>query len=417
MPKFYTHNSLDPFPVEKGSIQTVITSPPYFNLRNYRNDPRQIGQESTPEEYVAKMLQVGDNVREALSEDGTYWLNIGDTYDKNKSLFLIPHRVAIAMRDKGWILRNTVIWHKPNHMPCSIKDRLTPSHEYVFFFSKNRKYYFDLDSIREPHQTIKVSNHIDNEALSAKIGKDVAVIKQPTLMEIEFIEKTGYQNTKLEGESAINMGARGGFAKTGENLETRYSDGGKNPGDVYFQPEERKFTREDEQRAADEWGLIKGKSARITARLMMGMAKSHPLGKNPGDVHLPNTELGETNVEGSSGNCWILDGFELSCPSCGTEHTVSPDTFNISNPEDLWSINTYPFPDAHYAVFPPKLVQTIIRCSSKVGDKVLDPFSGSGTTAITADEMNRFGVGFDLSYDDVRERRVAKGIQQELNLP
>jgi DNA modification methylase len=412
MPKFLEHNALDPFPLDAGSVNLVITSPPYFNLRDYKGDPRQIGLEVTPQEYVDKMVQVGRNVRQVLAKDGSYFLNIGDTYNsKNKCLMLVPHRVAIGMIDDGWILRNTIIWHKPNHMPCSIKDRLTPSHEYVFHFVQSKKYYYDLDAIRVPHQTLKADRHVDNEKLAAKIGKDITVMRQGSLLELEEVKKKGYDSTKLEGESIKNIGARWGFNRDGETMENRYSDGGKNPGDVF--QEERKFTREDELRAEKEFGFTRHAAARVTARLRMGLAKNHPLGKNPGDVQNPHTEQGAI-IERGSGSAWFLEGFQTECPDCGSQFETSPEELWIENPSDVWSICTVPFPDAHYAVFPPKLVQTMIKAGSRVGDTVLDPFSGSGTTAITADSLNRTGVGFDLSYNDVRERRVAKGIQKDL---
>jgi DNA modification methylase len=413
MPKFFNHNALDPFPLEKGSVNLVITSPPYFNLRDYKGDPRQIGQEPTPQAYVDKLLQVGRNVKDVLADDGSYWLNVGDTYDKNKSLWLIPHRVAIAMRDEGWVLRNTVIWHKPNHMPCSIKDRLTPSHEYVFFFSKKKKYYFDLDAIREPHQTLNASRYLHKETLAAKLGVEVKPQANQTLLDMEVIERKGYKNTKLKGETVINQGARWGFNRDGEHMENRYSDGGKNPGDVFLN-EKFHFTKEDELRAVSEMGMIKGKTARTTARLYMGGSGGmHPLGKNPGDVHSLQTESGEI-IEGNSGEWWFIDGFNIECPTCGSQFETSTNEFYTDNPDDLWHINTQSFKDSHFAVFPTTLVEKIVRCSSRVGDSVLDPFSGSGTTAIVAERLNRVGLGMDLSYNDVRERRVAAGIQQEL---
>jgi DNA modification methylase len=408
MPNFIEHNALDKFPLEKGSVNLVVTSPPYFNLRNYANDPRQIGQESTPQEYVDKMLTVGKNVWESLNDEGSYYLNIGDTYNVNKSLWLIPHRVAIAMTDSGWILRNTIIWHKPNNMPCSIKDRLTPAHEYVFHFVKQRKYYYDLDAIRVPHQTINVERHIGNDSLLAKIGKNkkIDTSKPLALLDdaVPIEQPGGYKNTKLEGELDINKGARGGFAATGEKLENRYSDGGKNPGDVFH--EERTFTRDDERRAAKEKGYGKA-AARITERLHVVSVTGHPLGKNPGDVQFPNNSTGLTD-ERANGLYW-LEGFDVECPNCSSQFTTEVEQLYVENPSDVWSIPTYPFPDAHYAVFPPKLVENMIKAGSKPGDTVLDPFSGSGTTALTADRLKRNGIGFDLNYSDVRERRTAQG--------
>src|SRR5579872_3477566 len=194
------------------------------------------------------------------------------------------------MIDNGWILRNTIIWKKDNPMPSSIKDGLTPSNEYVFHFVKQRKYYYDLDAIRVPHKTIKIQQNIDNAQLAAKIGKDIKVTKPNDLFDgVEVIQQQGYKNTKLSGQEKINHGGRGGFVQTGETMENRYSDGGKNPGDVFV--EERVFTREDELRAANEKGYGKA-AARITERLHVVSVGGHPLGKNPGDVQLQNFEIG-----------------------------------------------------------------------------------------------------------------------------
>jgi DNA modification methylase len=188
MPKFINHNSLEPFPLEKGSVNMVATSPPYYALRNYGH-PDQIGQESTVQEYVDNLRKVATNVWEVLADTGSYYLNIGDSYAPNKSLSLVPHRVAIAMTDDGWILRNTIIWHKKNPMPCSIKDRLTPTHEYVFHFVKQRKYYYDLDAIRVPHQTLKIQRQVDVEATAAKLGKKIKGYKMQKMFEdVEFID-------------------------------------------------------------------------------------------------------------------------------------------------------------------------------------------------------------------------------------
>lgn len=117
--------------------QMCVTSPPYFGLRDYGVDG-QIGLEQTPDEYIAKLVKVFRSVREVLSNDGTLWLNLGDSYGKNKQLLGIPWRVALALQADGWILRQDIIWHKPNPMPESVKDRCTKAHEYIFCCRKAR---------------------------------------------------------------------------------------------------------------------------------------------------------------------------------------------------------------------------------------------------------------------------------------
>jgi len=129
------------------SVQTVITSPPYWGLRDYGNDA-QIGHEPTPSEFVEELCQVFDEVWRVLKDDGTLWVNLGDSY-LNKSLAGVPWRFAFAMQDRGWFLRQDIIWAKPNPMPESVTDRCTKSHEYIFLLTKSPKYYFDHEAIKE----------------------------------------------------------------------------------------------------------------------------------------------------------------------------------------------------------------------------------------------------------------------------
>ncbi len=167
-----------------GSINCCVTSPPYWGLRDYGNEC-QLGLEKTPEEYVAKMVDVFREVRRTLRDDGTLWLNLGDTYGatgnrnglsgstlrggkdygrgctgekpisgtetgfKPKNLVGIPWRVAFALQADGWYLRSDIIWHKPNPMPESVTDRPTKAHEYIFLLAKSERYYYDADAIAE----------------------------------------------------------------------------------------------------------------------------------------------------------------------------------------------------------------------------------------------------------------------------
>jgi DNA modification methylase len=141
------------------SVQCCVTSPPYYGLRDYGHDG-QIGLEETPEAYVAKMVEVFREVRRLLRNDGTLWLNIGDSYAaqagktpqgiKPKDLIGIPWMLAFALRADGWYLRQDIIWHKPNPMPESVTDRCTKAHEYLFLLSKAERYFYDSDAIREP---------------------------------------------------------------------------------------------------------------------------------------------------------------------------------------------------------------------------------------------------------------------------
>lgn len=194
--------------IEEKSVQCVVTSPPYWNLRDYQTaeweqgdkecdhvekkpfggsstlrdmslettkkevegksiqykskckkcgairKDSQLGLEETPEEFIENMVKVFRGVKKALKDDGTLWLNLGDSYSqtKNKQLLGIPWRVALALQQDGWYLRQDIIWHKPNPMPESVKDRCTKAHEYIFLLSKSSRYYYDSDAIRDkPH--------------------------------------------------------------------------------------------------------------------------------------------------------------------------------------------------------------------------------------------------------------------------
>ena len=167
-------------------VRMCVTSPPYYGLRNYGDESNQIGLEDTPEEYINNLVNIFHSVRNCLTDDGTLWVNIGDSYYnyrpgkgqalvkqtvsatkqdlpdkcarrgnkleglKEKDLIGIPWMLAFALRADGWYLRQDIIWNKPNPMPESVRDRCTKSHEYIFLLSKNQNYYFDVDVIKEP---------------------------------------------------------------------------------------------------------------------------------------------------------------------------------------------------------------------------------------------------------------------------
>jgi DNA modification methylase len=136
--------------LEDGSVRCVVTSPPYWGLRDYGRDG-QIGLEQTPEEFVGKLVAVFREVRRVLADDGTLWLNLGDSYGSGKQLVGIPWRVAFALQADGWYLRQDIIWSKPNPMPESVTDRCTKAHEYVFLLTKSPRYYYDKDAVSEEY--------------------------------------------------------------------------------------------------------------------------------------------------------------------------------------------------------------------------------------------------------------------------
>lgn len=129
--------------------QTCVTSPPYFGLRDYGVDG-QLGLEQTPEQYAATMVEVFRCVRDVLADNGTLWLNLGDSYGPGKQLLGVPWRVALALQDDGWVLRQDIVWSKPNPMPESVRDRCTKAHEYIFLLSKSPRYFIDPDGMKEP---------------------------------------------------------------------------------------------------------------------------------------------------------------------------------------------------------------------------------------------------------------------------
>lgn len=136
-----------------GFVDLCVTSPPYFQLRDYGHH-EQIGLEKTTAQYVRRLLRVLRQVRRVLKPTGSLYLNLGDTYRK-KSLQLVPWRVADAMRREGWYLRNAIVWHKPHGLPSAIKDRLTNRYELVFHLTRSRRYYFDLDPLRVPNVDLR----------------------------------------------------------------------------------------------------------------------------------------------------------------------------------------------------------------------------------------------------------------------
>jgi len=235
--------------LETGSVDCIVTSPPYYGLRDYGNDG-QYGLEDTPADYVETLRALFSELRRLLSSDGTLWLNIGDSYGRNKRLLGVPWRVALELQDDGWILRNSIIWHKPNAMPESVTDRLSVRHENLFMFSKASRYWFDLDPIREE---------------SGRVQE--------------------YRPNKWAGDGV---------------------------------------------------------------RQHHGHRGSHANGRNPGDV---------------------------------------------------WDISTEKFAGHHFAVMPQELARRAIVVGCKPGGVVLDPFSGSGTTGLVAQNNGRRYVGIDISAD------------------
>ena len=144
----------------QGSVNMCVTSPPYYGLRDYGEDG-QIGLEQTPQEYIGRLTEVFDEVKRVLADDGTLWLNIGDTYTnkpyknvKQKDLIGIPWMLAFALRERGWYLRSDIIWHKTNALPEAVKDRLAKCYEHIFMLAISPKYYFNYEAIQQPIKAV-----------------------------------------------------------------------------------------------------------------------------------------------------------------------------------------------------------------------------------------------------------------------
>ena len=246
-----------------GSIQCVVTSPPYWGLRDYGSDG-QLGLEETPEEFVENLVKVFREVKRVLKDDGTVWLNLGDTYSAtrwsntpsttgisrkvsdivlqkttklpDKNLVGIPWRVAFALQSDGWYLRQDIIWHKPNPMPESVTDRCTKSHEYIFLLSKSAKYFYDADAIKEDSiddesytgrrkrgiHKIAIHDPAHADGLSMGKGKVGAVYEKRNKRSVWKINTNSYKEAH--------------FAVFPEELPTLCIKAGSSEGDVVLDP-------------------------------------------------------------------------------------------------------------------------------------------------------------------------------------
>ncbi|ROO33424.1 DNA-methyltransferase [Pseudomonas sp. 7SR1] len=220
------------------SVQCCVTSPPYFGLRDY-GMAEQIGLEETPAEFVARLVMVFREVRRVLRDDGTAWVNMGDTYAsiaggyapggsagkhdmvsqstrgavlrgkrrspptglKQKDLMGIPWRLAFALQDDGWYLRQDIIWHKPNPMPESTRDRCTKSHEYLFLLSKSPRYYYDQDAIREPVALSSITRLAQD--LEQQLGSDRVPGKANGPMNAVRSKRDSFKREDSKREQAI----------------------------------------------------------------------------------------------------------------------------------------------------------------------------------------------------------------------
>ncbi|MHB1894786.1 MAG: DNA-methyltransferase [Candidatus Dormibacteria bacterium] len=267
------------------SVDCIVTSPPYFGHRDYSDgaDSRELGREESVADYVSNLIVSLRATRRLLKPHGSMWLNLGDTY-RNGQLLGVPWRSALALQEDGWVLRADVIWHKPNAMPSSVKNRPTLDHEYLFLLSRTGSYYYDADAIREPHVTFSA------------------------------------QSRMMGGRN--HLGKRGGTPEAGKN--GGHSNLHDARWDQYF----------------------------------------HPKGRNKRSV---------------------------------------------------WSVPLGKCREAHFAVFPEKLIEPCILASCPSGGVVLDPFAGTGTTGIVCARFGRSFLGFELvpKYVVLAERRIQLAAEPE----
>ena len=275
------------------SVDMCVTSPPYYNLRDYKN-VRQIGIEKSVEGFVGKLCDIFDEVRRVLKDEGVCWVNIGDSY-RNKALLQVPSRFELEMVKRGWHLRNEIIWSKPNPQPISAKDRFWTNHEKFFMFVKNpKKYYFNQP--RVPQAEISIRRMFSKNHVNKRKDKDTT-------------EKEGFALSSHRQDEH--------YKKMRENL--------------------------DISKDFDYDELVKS-----------GKVPTRP------------------------------------------KFTV-------------WDVSSKGYRGAHFAVYPQELVTDPILSSSPPGGVVLDPFMGSGTTALVAIANERNFVGFEINpeYRQLALERIA----------
>lgn len=313
------------------SIDMVMTSPPYWNQRQY--DAGGIGLEDSPEQYLAALLEIFGEVKRVLAPTGSFWLNVGDTYVK-KSLVGIPWRLAIAMLDQqGWILRNDVVWSKLKGSG-SVRDRLRGTHEMVFHFTKKRKYYFDSSAIRNKPRSAKVVN---GSVVSATGVSGVRYRRRIELStDLDECEKRRAIAALDEILGQVAAGELSDFRMVirGSGQRTTHSD----------------------------QASVSGRAKQLRDEGFYFL-KYHPDGSMPSDV-------------------WEIV------------------------PED-----TQKRDESHYAAYPVELCMTPIAATCPPGGIVLDPFVGTGTTALAAMRQGRRAIGIDMapSYIQLARERIARG--------
>ena len=370
-------------------VDMIITSPPYWNQRDY-GSKGQIGNERSADLYIEKMLEVAESLKPVLKDTGSYFLNIGDKY-VGKGLSLVPYRLAIAMADKGWIIRNIITWYKPNHMPSSIKDRLANTYEPIFFFVKatgnkyTPRYYANIDEIRVPHT-------IPNDK------------PKKTIMSIEEFEKRDMQATLNNGKGNGN-GYKGKFSGV-DKINLGASPGARQSVSGEYWSLQRKHTISEELKL-EILTYLKTKHKGIKAEDI-----DAKFGYKDTAGHWFRTDRGGSlpKVEDWAKLKEILDLNSEYDKIITEQHYVLQNVAphkKGKNPGDFWNIATEKLRESHYAIFPTELPRRIIKGFCPENGIVLDPFAGSGTTGKVARELNRKSILIDINphYVKVMKKR------------
>jgi DNA modification methylase len=356
--------------IPTASVNTCLTSPPYWQARDY-NHPDQIGLELDAQTYVDRLVEVFREVRRVLTTDGTAWLNLGDCYlhgvgtvdgrppatgwRRNKQLALLPFRVALALEEDGWWIRNAVIWHKPNAMPSSVRDRLTATWEPIFMLTKSEHYFFNLDAIRVPHET-------DDEVERVRATRRTINGKAQGKAELRKWLNSPRHRSTIEGfreidrrpgaPRAIELAA---FLRDALSRQGRSIDWVAGQLDLPFE-RTRHYFRTDAlgsrlpppevwDRLKDLLDLDDRYDEAMTVEVGDNVFRNHPLGRNPGD---------------------------------------------------MWPVSVRGGAASHFATMPLPLAERALKATLPKGGACLDPFMGTGTTGFATLRLGGRFVGVDI---------------------
>jgi len=378
------------------SIDCIITSPPYWGLRDYRVK-NQIGLEPNLEEYFEKLLVVTAELKRILKKQGIMFWNHGDSYcgsqghfnAKNpkaregklisdwknyskKCLYLQNYRLILKMIDEqSWILRNIIIWYKPNHMPSSVKDRFTNTYEPIFMLVKNRKYWFDLDVVRLPYKEVSLERlkrgvSEQNKYFISNDPKLIQGLNRPRL-NIKF----NYHVRDAKKKAGICPQFK--LTET-EQIALKY---GYDPEGIYPICK-RSWKRHASPQSKDRKEGLKREFIPCKTKIPQEQAEN----------------FGSPRARYYRG--YINEKEDLLG----------------KNPGDFWVIPTQPFPEAHFAIFPEKLIEPMIKVGCPQNGIVLDPFVGSGTTCVVARNLQRYCIGIDIKkeYLEMAKKRLKQRV-------